>query len=101
MLEASGKQQQGMTQADLDTNYQNYVEQKSYPTDMLNIRMSALGMSPYGKTNTSTQPVQAASPMLSALGGASTGASIASSLGLSGGWGGAAAGLGGLLGAFA
>lgn len=101
MLEASGKTQQQMTQADLDQGYQNYVQQASYPTDMLNIRLSALGMSPYGKTNTSTTPVQQSSPMLSALGGASTGASIASSLGLSGGWGAAATGVGGLLGAFA
>jgi hypothetical protein len=98
MLEASGKQQQQLSQADLDTQYQNHVEAKSYPTDMLNIRMSALGMSPYGKTNTSTTPVTAPNPYMSAIGGASTGASIASSLGLSGGWGAAAAGLGGLLG---
>lgn len=102
LLETVGKQNQAQNQAGLDLAYQNYQEDRSYPIDMLNLRIAALNQSPYGKTQTTTTPVTSPNTALGVLGGASTGASIASSLNLTnslGGFGGTlAAGLGGLLG---
>lgn len=98
LLEGVGKTQQGQAQAGLDVAYGDYQDQRAYPVDMLNLRTSALNLSPYARTTTTQSPVTAASPFTSALGGASTGASIASNLGLTGNSGLFATGLGGLLG---
>ncbi len=98
MLEAAGKSQTAYTQSGLDLAYNNFQEQQAYPMDMLNLRLSALGMTPYGKSQTTTSPTTASNPWLSGLGGASTGASIANALSLSGSSALGMTGLGGLLG---
>jgi hypothetical protein len=98
MLEAAGKGQTSLAQSQLDLGYQNFQEQQAYPLDMLNLRLSALGMTPYGKSQTTTSPTTSTNPWMTALGGASTGASIANALGQTGGMAMGISGLGGLLG---
>lgn len=72
-----GATERGIRQAGLDTAYQNFTEARDYPTEMLNLRMQALGMSPYGKTTTgvsqSVTPNQNTSnPWLTGLGAAAS-----------------------------
>jgi hypothetical protein len=85
MLEASGRAQTSLAQGELDLGYSNYLEQLAYPMDMLNLRISALGQSPYGKSQTTTSPTTSQNSWLTGLGGASSGASIANALSLTGG----------------
>lgn len=99
LLEGIGKTQQGQDQAGLDVGYGNYLDEKAYPIDMLNLRTSILGMSPYAKSSSTTSPVTGQNPFTGALGGLSAGSSIASALNLTGNSGLFATGLGGLLGA--
>lgn len=65
-----GKQQQFM-----DQDYADWREAKDYDLEQLNILMAALGMSPYGRTETSTttstQPKQGTDWATAALGGLS------------------------------
>lgn len=98
MLEAAGKSQTALDQSRLDLGYNNFQEQQAYPLDMLNLRLSALGMTPYGKSQTTTSPTTSSNPWMTGLGGASTGASIANALSLSGTSALGMTGLGGLLG---
>ena len=51
-LLAAGGQEQGYRQRLIDAARQKFEEMRSYPTEQLNIRLAALGMSPYGKTET-------------------------------------------------
>lgn len=53
-LFSSGTQQQAAEQAKLDDARMKWEDADNYPLEQLNIRLSALGMSPYGKTETST-----------------------------------------------
>lgn len=48
-------------QKKLDAKYSKWQDRQNYPTDMLNLRLSALGMSPYGKTETTDKTVTPAS----------------------------------------
>lgn len=99
MLEAAGRAQTSLAQGELDIGYQNFLEQQAYPLDMLNLRMSALGQSPYGKSQTTMSPTTQQNSWLTGLGGASTGASIANALGVTSGVGQASlTGLGALAG---
>jgi hypothetical protein len=67
----------------------------------LNIRLSSLGMSPYGKTTSTTSPVEGQNKAMMGLGGAMSGAGLASSLGVTSGLGkGVGAAAGALLGLF-
>lgn len=50
-----GQMQQAMEQKYLDDAYNRFTEARDYPKEQLNILLSALGMSPYGKTQTTTQ----------------------------------------------
>lgn len=49
----------GMTQEQeqryLDDNYRRFTEARDYPLEQLNTRLAALGMSPYGRTQTTTE----------------------------------------------
>lgn len=54
-LLAIGQMQQGQEQRYLDDSYNRFTEARDYPKEQLNILMSALGMSPYGKTQTTTE----------------------------------------------
>ena len=50
-----GTMQQAQEQRYLDDAYSRFSEARDYPKEQLNILLSALGMSPYGKTQTTTQ----------------------------------------------
>lgn len=50
-----GGMQQEQEQRYLDDAYSRFVEARDYPLEQLNTRLAALGMSPYGRTQTTTQ----------------------------------------------
>lgn len=56
-----GQQEQQQAQAELDDKYRRFMEKEGHDLENLNIRLSALGMSPYGKTETATKTGQAGS----------------------------------------
>jgi hypothetical protein len=78
-------------QRQLDAMRQLYTEQQQFPLQQLQIPLQALGMTPYGQTQTTTAPGGSSSPLMGAAGGALAGAQF-------GPWGAAAGGLIGLLG---
>jgi hypothetical protein len=78
-------------QRQLDAARQLYTEQQQFPLQQLQIPLQALGMTPYGQTQTTTAPGGSSSPLMGAAGGALAGAQF-------GPWGAAAGGLIGLLG---
>lgn len=94
----AGNQYQMQDQAALDADRLRYEELKNYPLQQLDIRMAALGMTPYGSTTTQTQPTSTNYGMLG-IGGALAGAQLAGTLGYSSGIGAGLGGLVGLLGA--
>lgn len=103
VLESIGQQQQQYEQNLLSQQEAQYNAQRQDDIDRLNIRLQALGMSPYGQTTSTTSTnnnTQSGNSALGALGGAATGASISSALGLTAGSTGSygLAGLGALLG---
>jgi hypothetical protein len=49
-LLGAGSQQEKHNQAVLDAQKAKFYEKRDYPLEQLNMRLSALGMSPYGKT---------------------------------------------------
>jgi hypothetical protein len=49
-LLGAGSQEQKQRQAVLDAQKARFYERRDYPLEQLNMRLSALGMSPYGKT---------------------------------------------------
>jgi hypothetical protein len=100
MMAAMGGQGQlqQQNQAQLDANRQLYGEQAQYPLQQLQIPLQALGMTPYGQTQTQTAtglPQQSSNGFLTGLGGASAGIGILG--GLFGGGGIFPGALGGLL----
>ena len=50
-----GSMGQEQKQRELDDKYRRWNEKKDYPLEQLNILMSALGMSPYGRTETTNK----------------------------------------------
>ena len=78
-------------QRQLDALRQAYVERQQFPLQQLQIPLQALGMTPYGQTQTTTGPGGSSNPLMGAAGGALAGAQF-------GPWGAAAGGLIGLLG---
>lgn len=75
-VEAVGAQQQQMAQRALDDAYARFVEQRDYPLQQLNLRLAAVGATPYGQstTQTTTGGPQGSS-LLTGLGGIGTFAS--------------------------
>jgi hypothetical protein len=71
-LGAVGAQRQALEQQQLQDAYARFAEQRDYPTQALNLRLAALGATPYGQTTTQTAPGQQGSNLLSGLGGAGT-----------------------------
>lgn len=69
-----GGNRQAYDQSVLDQAYADYAEKQNWGVDQLNLRMAALGMSPYGSTSTSTttQPKQSGSGLLTGLGAAAS-----------------------------
>jgi hypothetical protein len=80
-LEGVGLQQQQLDQANLDQNYQRFLEQWNYPTQQLQTRLAALGGTPYGGTTVSTVPQARGNPAMGALGGAMSGAASGAMMG--------------------
>ena len=54
-LYQAGAQDRGYFQQLLDAAAKKFYEMRDYPTEQLNIRLAALGMSPYGRTETGTK----------------------------------------------
>jgi hypothetical protein len=48
----AGQQDQAQSQRNIDAEMQKWAEKHNYPVEQLNMRLAALGMSPYGKTET-------------------------------------------------
>lgn len=93
--QGAGNFLQQYDQLGLDTDMQRYAELRGYPLEQLDIRLNALGMTPYGGTSSTTTPMSG-NPIMSGLGGALAGAQLAPMLGFGAG---AGAGVGSLLGA--
>jgi hypothetical protein len=53
-LLAAGQQDTAARQKVIDAAMGKFAEAQNYPTEQLNMRLAALGMSPYGKTTTGT-----------------------------------------------
>ena len=51
---AIGEAQQAQAQRALDDAYARFVEQRDFPTQQLNLRLAAVGATPYGQTTTQT-----------------------------------------------
>jgi hypothetical protein len=68
-LGAVGAQRQALEQQQLQDAYARFVEQRDYPTQALNLRLAALGATPYGQTTTQTAPSPQGSNALAGLGG--------------------------------
>lgn len=69
LLSQAGIGQQGYAQSLIDAAKQRFQEARDYPVEQLNILLSSLGMSPYGKTETGTKTVdQSSSPDYATLG---------------------------------
>jgi hypothetical protein len=84
-LSAIGEQQMGNQQSLLAQDAARYDANKAALLEPLNLRLSALGMSPYGSTQTQTKPVTQSSGLMQGLGAASSLASIYGSRGGSAG----------------
>lgn len=80
-LQAGGMNQM-QDQANLDADRARYDAMRNYPLEQLNIRLAALGMTPYGSTTSQTTPTTG-SPFLTGLGTAATLASFAPMFGFS------------------
>jgi len=74
-LSGIGQQQQGLNQAQLDTNYGDFLQEFNYPYQALSLRQSAIGQTPMGSVG--MQPVVSqgggAGGLLGGLGGLATG----------------------------
>jgi hypothetical protein len=92
ILENVGAFNQNRSQQELDLAYSKYLEEQNYPRDMLNLRVQALGGTPYGSTTTGIQPTQGSNPIAGAMGGAMMGASLGSMMAPAGATGLAAVG---------
>ena len=68
---AVGEQQQQQQQRQLEEAYARFVEQRDFPTQQLNLRLAAVGATPYGQTTTQTKTGgESGSSLASGLGGA-------------------------------
>ena len=54
-LLAAGQEEQGQRQRQIDADMAKFDEARNYPVEQLNMRLAALGMSPYGKTESTTK----------------------------------------------
>lgn len=70
-LESIGQQRQAQQQRELEEAYARFVEQRDFPTQQLNLRLAALGATPYGQTQTQTKTGgETGSSLLTGIGGA-------------------------------
>lgn len=75
LLENIGQQRQALNQTALDEAYARFIEQRNYPTEMLNLRLGATSATPYSTTTTGQQFVPRGNNFLSGLGTVGTAAS--------------------------
>jgi len=61
MLSQAGIQQQMQQQRELDAAYAAWEDEKNFDIENLNLRLSALGMSPYGKSETGVKTTEGGS----------------------------------------
>jgi hypothetical protein len=54
-LLGAGANEEGYQQKKIDANVDKFNEARNHPTEMLNLLMASLGMTPYGKTETATK----------------------------------------------
>lgn len=95
---AVGQQQQGQNQTNLNTAYQDFLNQQNYPYQQANFMSNIIRGLPTNTTTTGSQtvPTQGQPGLVSQLGGlAIGGVGLANALGAFGGSGAAAAGTGG------
>jgi hypothetical protein len=82
LLDTLGQQDQSRTQAQLDINYQNWLESQGYDKSQIEWLGQMLASSPGSQTTTvnttGTPGGSRASPMMGALGGAASGAAMGS-----------------------
>jgi hypothetical protein len=57
-LLGAGAQETGSRQKVIDAAMQKFQEAQNYPIEQLNLRLAALGMSPYGKTETGNKTAE-------------------------------------------
>lgn len=70
---AVGAQRQALEQQQLQDAYARFVEQRDFPLQQLNLRLAAVGATPYGQTSTQTTTGgPSGSNLLTGLGGAGT-----------------------------
>jgi hypothetical protein len=62
-LMMGGQQDSAQRQKVIDAEMAKFDEAKNYPVEQLNMRLAALGMSPYGKTTTGTGTSSTETPM--------------------------------------
>lgn len=80
-VETIGSQQQALAQRALDDAYARFVEQRDFPLQQLNLRLAAVGATPYGQTTTQTKTGgESGSNFLTGLGSLGTFASGIASL---------------------
>jgi hypothetical protein len=79
-LEQAGAARQGQTQGQLDMMANQWQQAWDYPLNMLQMRASMLGQTPYGQTSTGTQPMTR-NTGAGILGGAASGAATGSMFG--------------------
>lgn len=66
---AIGESRQALAQKQLDEAYARFQEQRNYPVEALNLRLAALGATPYGRETTSTTTgIPTGNPLLQGLG---------------------------------
>jgi hypothetical protein len=54
-LLGAGASEEAFSQKNIDANMKKFYEARDHPTEMLNLLLASLGMSPYGKTESSTK----------------------------------------------
>jgi hypothetical protein len=72
-MQGIGAERQGLEQRQLEDAYRRFVEQRDYPERALQLRLAAIGATPYGQTTTQTRSGgESGSSFLTGLGGAGT-----------------------------
>jgi len=79
MLQGNSLVQQN-NQQQIDAARQYYGEQQQFPVQQLQIPLQALGMTPYGQTQTQTSPTPPSNSTMSTMGGISAGLGILGAL---------------------
>jgi hypothetical protein len=77
---SAGKMQEDQMRERLEEDYKKWSQRQQHPLEMLNVRLAALGMSPYGRTETTDKTESSTSKSKS--GGSDIGGGILGGLGI-------------------